>query len=406
MAWQDRIRGAAYTSPSGARLTFIYEDVSEAVDRKTSAYTFADADGTYIQDLGTAGRRYPLRVILSGKDYDTEAEAWMNALTERGEGTLEHPIHGIKTVIPTGTIKRRDDLVRTSNQAIIEVEFFETIGTAYPTSTADAASQGTEAVEDANEAQAAALVESGALDDAAGRTDFLADFNGAIDTARDKIAPIAAAIEGAQRVTDAIEQSINRAIDVLIRDPLTLATQFQELLRAPARLAAIGTARLEAYADLARGFIQDRPATRAGLASADLSASAALAATIEAANNTTFLRRANAIESAENIMALLEDVGEWRDQAFEDLDVVDTGGSWQATQAAAAIVAGKLVGASFGLPSERRLVLTSDRSLIDMVYELYGTVDDALDDFINDNDLNGDQIIELPRGFEVVYYAD
>ena len=52
MAWQDRIVEAAYTSPSGERLTFDYENVSKSVEKKTTAFEFPDADGTFVQDLG------------------------------------------------------------------------------------------------------------------------------------------------------------------------------------------------------------------------------------------------------------------------------------------------------------------------------------------------------------------
>ena len=110
MAWNDRIREAAYTSPSGERLTFGYENVSKKIDKKTTGFEFPDADGTFVQDLGHSGRKYPLRVFFWGSDYDQEADAFEAALLERGTGKLEHPIYGTVDVVPFGTITRRDDL--------------------------------------------------------------------------------------------------------------------------------------------------------------------------------------------------------------------------------------------------------------------------------------------------------
>ncbi len=154
MAWQDRLRTGAYNSPSGIRVLFAYEDVSRDIDKKTIGFTFPDADGTFVQDMGRTGRRYPLRMFFWGDDYDIEANAFEQALLERGVGKLEHPIYGVIDVVPFGTIKRRDDLVTAGNQAVIEVEFWETIGLIYPSSQSDPASNVVSSVEEFNEASA------------------------------------------------------------------------------------------------------------------------------------------------------------------------------------------------------------------------------------------------------------
>ncbi len=87
MSWNDRLREAAYTSPDGTRLTFHYENVSRTFDKKTSSFEFPDADGTYIQDTGHSGRRYPMRLFFWGDDYDIDAEAFDALLRERGVST-------------------------------------------------------------------------------------------------------------------------------------------------------------------------------------------------------------------------------------------------------------------------------------------------------------------------------
>ena len=49
-------------------------------------------------------------------------------------------------------------------------------------------------------------------------------------------------------------------------------------------------------------------------------------------------------------------------------------------------------------------MLGHNRTIIDLVAELYGSVDDQLDFLISSNDLTGDEILELPKGREIVYY--
>ena len=94
MAWQDRLIEAAYNSPSGERITFLYENVNKEFDLLGSTFNFPDADGTFVQRTSNTGRRFPLRVIFSGNDYDLESNAFELALLERGTGRLEHPIYG------------------------------------------------------------------------------------------------------------------------------------------------------------------------------------------------------------------------------------------------------------------------------------------------------------------------
>jgi hypothetical protein len=85
-------------------------------------------------------------------------------------------------------------------------------------------------------------------------------------------------------------------------------------------------------------------------------------------------------------------------------DQIDTGETYQALQQATATATGFLVELSFTLTQERRIVLDEARTIIDLVAELYGSVDDQLDFFISTNDLSGDEFTELPAGREVVYY--
>ena len=191
MAWQDRIQEAAYTSPSGTRFVFSYENVSKSVTKKTSAFNFPDAEGTFVQDLGHTGRRYPLRVIIHGTDYDQEAEAFEAGLLEKGTGKLEHPIYGTIDVVPFGEIKRRDDLKTAANQAIIEVQFWETIGLLYPTGQTDPAEAVLAAVEEYNVAEAEQFEEILDTDTASTLATFKSGYQLLLDTSRNVLKTIA-----------------------------------------------------------------------------------------------------------------------------------------------------------------------------------------------------------------------
>lgn len=413
MAWNDRIREAAYTSPSGARSVFTYEDVSKTVEKKTTGFEFPDANGTYVQDLGHSGRRYPLRVIFWGSDYDQEADAFEAALLERGTGRLEHPIYGTVDVVPFGSIKRRDDLKTAANQAIIEVTFWETIGLIYPAAQSDPASEVLNAVEEYNAAAAQQFEDATSLDTAVETATFKGDYQALLDSAQSRLQSVADAQDDVRRQFNAVVDSINQGIDILVAQPLTLAFQTTQLIQAPARALTNIEARLDAYANLASSLTSgdgavvspgnDSRASNEYHAN-DLYASSYVTGSVVSAVNNRFDTKAEALSAADAILTQFQQVADWRDQNFESLGEIDTGGAYQKLQEAVALTAGFLVEISFTLKQERRIVLDRARTIIDLAAELYGSVDDQLDFLINSNNLTGSEILELPKGREIVYY--
>jgi hypothetical protein len=120
--------------------------------------------------------------------------------------------------------------------------------------------------------------------------------------------------------------------------------------------------------------------------------------------NNQFETKTEALEAAEEILTQFEDVVAWRDENYQTLGEVDTGGAYQQLQKAVSLTAGFLVDISFSLKQERALILDRDRTIIDLSAELYGSVDDKLDFLINSNNLTGSEILEIPKGREIVYY--
>lgn len=411
--WESRLIEAAYTPPSGERLTFLYESVEVQFDKKTSAFNFPDANGTYVQDLGRTGRRYPLRIILSGENYDLDAETWMQALGESGEGKLEHPVYGTVTVVSTGTIRRRDDLVAQANQAVIEVTFFETTGTIYPTAEGDPGGQVINSIADYNDAAAQQFEDKTELENAVDQASFQASFQALLDEATRGLSSIAEQQQNVQDQFSAISESISRGITILIEQPLTLAYQTTQLIQAPARAVSAISDRLEAYGNLLDLIVNgaDSVATTTGresrnvFAGRDLYASTYVTGSVLSAVNSQFDTKGEAINSAAQILEQFDRLNEWRDSNFEVLTAIDTGEAYQRLINAVGLAAGFLVEISFTLKQERRFVLTRSRTMIDLCAELYGSVDNQLDFFINSNLLTGDEILELPAGREVVYYV-
>ena len=415
MAWDERLKEGAYISPGGTRIVFAYEDLSRNFDKKTTGFDFPGADGTYVQDMGVTGRKYPLTAFFSGADCDLEATAFENALAERGRGRLEHPIYGTVDVVPYGTVTRNDALKTAANQSVVEVTFWETIPLVYPIPQTDPASEILDNIQELGEvlgdsvagkldifdpkaiqafkAQVTVLVES--------VQKVMGKYSEIKETVSSKVTEILTLVdsivvpvaEAAQSVRDTIKEVVTNVLE-LVASPSEVVTSIKDKFNDYKNLIAELTSPLFPVEDETEYL------------SNDMVVENLVGGLIVNIVESEFDTQTGALESAENILEIFDEVNTWIEETTTELGIIDTGESYQRLQKAVALTAGYLVEISFTRRKERKVVLTRDRSIVDLVAELYGSVDDTLDFFITSNDFSGSEIFEVPRGREVLYYVD
>lgn len=409
IGWEDRLRGAALTSPDGTRLDFDYENVSKSIDKKTTAFDFPDVDGTYIQESGHTGRRYPMRIFFWGDDHDLKSAAFEEMLLQKGIFELEHPIYGVVEVVPFGTITQRDNLKTAANQSIIELTFWETIGLIYPESEDDEGAETLNAIDEYNQE----FDDNIDLTSAVETSSFKNSYDVFLKKTKSALQKVADSQADVQKQFDAFDKSITDSLDLLVAKPALLIFQTKLMIQSPARAITKLNARLTAYKDLADSFTTGDKSTQTNgndnrpandFAASDVFVSTSITGSIISVINNEFVTKTEAIEAAENIIEQFDAAVVWRDDNFQSLEEIDTGGSYQKLQNAVALAAGYLVQISFSLKQERRIVLDRNRTFVDLIAELYGETDAQYDFFINSNNLSGDEIKELPAGREIVYY--
>lgn len=421
MAWQDRLREASFQSAGGTSQAFDFEDVSRELDLRGTAYDFPDADGTYVQRMRNSGRRYPLRMFFWGNDYDLQAAAFEALLLEPGIGRLTHPAYGVVDVVPFGALTRRDDLVSEANQAILEVTFWETTGLIYPTAQGDPSAAVSASIEAYNVSAADELLDSLGLGTAAERVSFRNEFMSLYGTATATLDDVVGTVGAISSQYNAISTSIETGIDSLVRTPATLARQLTLLLQSPGRVQTSIAQRLGAFGSLLSAVTALLPGSRSNdsrqantFHARDLYASTYVTGSVVSVVNTRFETKTDAVAAADVILGQLDQLVAWRDEGFAllveadpavSVSTADTGAAYQAVLESVALAAGFLVEISFTLKQERRIVLGSARTVIDLAAELYGAVDSELDFLIETNALTGSEILELPRGREIVYYV-
>jgi prophage DNA circulation protein len=419
MAWQDRVREAAYTPPSGDRYTFKYEDVSREVDLRNALFQFPDVDGGYVQPNGFGPHRYPLRCFFSGPTHDLEATRFELALCEQGVGRLEHPFYGAFDAIPMGTITRRDDLKSAANQTVIEVVFFKTLTELYPSGASNALSELLASLEVFDLGISTEFDDTLDTKTAAARAITTARTRDLVRLVADGLGALSNAVTAVDTQFRAAQQAINYGIDLLVGQPLQLAQQVINLVRAPARALVGVELRLAGYRSLAQRIFEGTPlaaitsSTLAnqrlklvnGFRTSDLFAQVALSASVQSIYETKFTSKPAALNAASDTLDQFDALATWRDGATRQLALTDPGEAQQALRHAVARASNYLITASFALATERRIVLDRPRTIIDLAAELFGSVDDRLDELIATNDLSGSEILELPRGATIAYYT-
>lgn len=431
MPWQDRVKAAAYSSPSGIRIPFAFTEVSRETTLRSTEFEFNGIDGAWIQQNGFGARKYPLTCLFSGAEHDRIATQFELALLERGVGQLEHPLYGTFAVVPTGTITRRNDLVTGNNQSVVEVTFSTTLASVYPSGVGYPRSEIEDSISDFELAAALQFATAAELSSSVSKANFKGTLKGVLSEVRALIEKYSGITSDARRAIAEDQAKLNEALDVLVGEPLKLAQQVVGLVLAPARMLQGLQSRLEGYGRMASGIAQLHSSTQ-GDSSAipetvrgkrneaylvDLvtltSTAGSVLSTVRSPSPTgsgsiptKFKTRPEALQAADSVLAQLDTVITWRDQRLSDLGVLDTGTAYSTLRDAVTRAAGYLVESSFDLTPERRVVLERNRTILDLCAELYGSVsNERLDFLIASNDLTSDQIIELPRGTLIKYYA-
>ena len=462
ISWENRLAQAAYTPPSGLRITFDYEDIETSFSKRTSTYEFPDADGTLVQDHGTGGRRFPHRIFFSGPDHDKQAAVFEAALMETGYGKLESPLYGEHTVVPVGDISRKNGLKTRANQTVFEVTFFKTIENVYPAAVEDTAGAVVTALElygELGAAEFASKLSIVSVGERKGVIDTVNDLVKRVDKELAKVAAVQGVINDA--FNDAID-SINGAIDTLVGTPLALARQTQIMINAPSKAMANISDRFKGYGNLAADIFNATDAislpggpggngpridANVGIGNdaespnrfhvRDLFAGNFVAGSI---NSTMYTMNATgsaaslpgvkiaqadnipadnkidtapkAIAAAEILIEQFEAFRAWRDANLSSIEGdistpgnMDPGGAFSALWKAYSLAVGNLIELSFTLLKERRIELDRARTPMDLVSELYDGVDEWLDFFIRSNNLALHEILEIPKGREIVYYV-
>ena len=418
MTWRDRIKTATYTSPSKKKFEFKWDETEESVDHKSTVFRFPNSDGAEVQSLGLGESRFPITAFISGDNYDLEAKIFFDMLKEKGNGVLLHPLYGRKIVQATN-LKRSDKVVEEGNQAIISILFIESKKIVVKDTIEDT-------VKKIEKEQAKFDVETPEeyanqkrFDTAQDTANSQARFDNNISTIDKILAPIAELNEEVNTFFKSVSLSLGNNLTDLIGKPLTLASQVITLIKTPARIVQSLSLRIKGYQDLATA-LRDRATitaltndSRNNLLETRFLLSgcvSGMSETLLLQNYTTKAEALTAAVALQQFHAVNRDFIELEETKFQSspLELLVYGDSQESKtlNEIVELTSNSLAQLSFDLKQERTIDLARDRNIVELTFELYGNIEtDNINLLISANNLRGEEIIMIPKGREITYYA-
>jgi hypothetical protein len=467
----ERILEARYTSPGGTEAAFSYETVKRETELKTGIFTFPSRDGAHVQHQGMGAKSFPLICFFSGISCMDDADAFEAMLIERGVGELQIPYGTFKVVPTgkiqrednfvagvgqsSVTITFTETIVD-EEAAALEAVAADEIAEQYE-EFADAACEDFATALDVDDiSEQLAIVSS--LD---AQTQLMTDSLQSLMTAdRSKFADFLTAVKELKSNIQNLYKKgkgITGDIESVYAKGLNIARLTLRIMKMPADIAVSLSEKIKGYSQLTAGLINQfkndpfgiakiknaytvAKLALTGLVAAISSGSATTIAEVAASggmansgspaerpassplqssgSNSTggntgqsadagTASRAEAVEAANCVAEIAEQVMEWSDtKTGQDVFVDSDSAAYLALACLTQNSVQLILNAAFALPMQRTVTLGRDRQVVELCAELYGTVDSGvIDQFIMENNLSIDEIGLIPMGRKVSYYV-
>ena len=441
MSYTDRLNIASYESPSGASFSFSYRTVTRRISHRIGSFEFPGINGTLHQDKGVSGELYPMTIFIAGENYDLKADRFLTAFKEIGPGFLTHPRWGRRKVQIT-QCSQNEELTTAAGQAVFDITFQETLAREFPATEPslqfEVPAQADSFQDDAitsyvGQITAEALEERKAL-----KQEMLAG------TARVEVAlqDVASADQTVAAKFRGYIDDISNNIDEYVDEPFGYASSISSAIRVVAEVPGRVCSKLQGYSNLLaaiglRSVTDTLRQTRNASLTDELIGTTAAVASAESVNITLgdtstvtrgtngkatvtvpatgegFQTRAETLAAAillrDQFTALifaLDAIQDFFKVVKLENSYIQVIESYAPTAEVVFNVINAALALSFSLPAERRKKITADTTIMNLCYEFYLNIDDdTLDYFILTNELDGAEILTIPAGREVVYYA-
>jgi hypothetical protein len=382
-----------------------------------------------------------MRVIFNGDLFDKQADSFFKGASLIGRGVLNHPRWGQKFV-QVLSCTQSEDWIGGVGEAVFEVEFQESLDREFATPVGGTTYEVADLAEGYNQFAKDNFDEGVDIDTLDQATSFKDTMAGATQRVYEALSTLATGDDKIASIFNESYLDIVTNLDEYVGAPARFAESIIRMISIPATLYGRVDSKIIAYKSLLDNLPftnvdDDSRETKNKLLTNELVgttcvSSVSLAITEAVANTSTIQRdekgraliivpeatvgfqtRSEALASAlymRNIFVELVDYLDTGQSAFLTKTLAEMYAQVIQSYAPLGLLVSKAIeGAinlSFGLPAKRSVILTNASTIINECNKYYGGVaDGTLDFFIQTNELNGDEIMYLPKGKTIIYYA-
>jgi len=408
-----------FISPNGDEFTAKWKNSTRSKSKKLAKFDYPNVVGTLVQDQDTTSPTYPLTFWFDGQTHDIQAERFWIAFDLRGKWEVIHPVHGLLELQPS-TIEISDDPTGDSLRSRVDTEWIKSIDESRLISTAELNSIIDAEMNALNVTGSDQLIENINIEQAGPEADFKNSVGVTATQADSLLGPIARQNTEVFAQFNAVQSSLQDALQATVTDPLLIAAQIQNLIQLPSLAIKDIASRLQANLNFATSLFGLTPSTpsvgsRNTLAVQEIALTAVIAANAQIVSTGALKTRPEAINAALEIADQLTAITENLDAGqtiFDDSDIDAQYFSQSQSYASAVTITADAIRllqqSTFDLLIEKRFKLKSESTPARVVIEQYGTLgedDKNWDLFIESNELNDIELLLLPPGKELVVYV-
>lgn len=398
---------------------------STSVSTSSGKKRVGDSNDTFT-DLGVGGRDVQLDCYFIGDKHHIESEIFTKALCQVGKSKLRLA-YGDEFTVNVLNFEVKNSLVEKINSTVVVVKWHETSPSTYPKSQASKKKEIKNLATETKE-NIAQTVETttNAITSPTRLAAFAANFSGVMDK-------VSAALDVANNITlnsimsDILGQNI-------MSNSFTITSQLGVLFVKSAMLInrtknlALGFSLPSGYSSLFGGWQallsslktdslksttnpNYTPEQIDELKLNDSIATSAIISVAETILDTEFETRAEAVEAAKNLVELESEWTEFvEEQGSRITDLEDACIRDGSTSDIVSAAANEILEKSYKLKVERTVILTEDKTPIELAYEYYRNdfmenPDDTLEYLIRTNKFSDEEFFLIKRGREVKIYV-
>lgn len=419
MTFKDRLQPSIIlVSPKGTSFEAKWAGDDRSLGKRLAVFKTPEVPGVTVQDLDVEGVVYPLTFFFDGPDNDLDSDLFFRTCGEKGTWEVTHPVHGKKN-LQLVSVSEAVRPVSSGNLTEFKTEWLEVTLPGGAISAPQLAQSILQTRLDLNASGADDFGGTVLLNTAEQATALEGSIGNTVSGFDQTLSAITSGVAEVQSIVDSVARDVESTVFGPATDLLSLAGQIQTLINTPALIITdletmFNTFR--AFADtILTGVDDPTPGGVNNAASQDLTLTGAMGAIGVSVTRAPLTSRQSVLDGIEGLSLVYNRINAGMTANQEvyagqplDLAYVAQVRSFSDALRMEALTLSFLLRSTFDLAVEKTITLSKAENPVMFAMDAYGGPgenDSNIDLFLASNNLEGNEIILMPAGKQVVVYV-